>query len=109
MLKLPILVQHYMEHQQEDSKITFTQFLYMHYSEESHHPGTHDKDMKLPFKAHDNCISFLSAVYAPSAPVQEIVLQPRPMFGAEKKLYFYYNNPLSSSFLSTIWQPPRTA
>ena len=107
LLKIPVLIQHYQEHKQMDSDITFWQFMSMHYSQPDDHDADHEKDMKLPFKTDDGCISFITAVYVtPSATTisTEVI---KPIYYSEKKEHFQKQVSLQSSFLASIWQPPR--
>ena len=63
----------------------------------------YDKDMKLPFKMHDNYASPFINVYLPSEKVT--ILKQVPFL--EKKNFEIKDEILLSSFLSNIWQPPR--
>lgn len=61
------------------------------------------KDMKLPFKTHDNCLASIINVYLPS---QKVVITNPVQFIEDQ--YFKMQKPsLQSTFLSNIWQPPR--
>ena len=62
-----------------------------------------DKDMKLPFKTHDNCVSFFTNVYLPSAKVSI----EKPIQFLQEKSFVNKDQFLLTSFLSNIWQPPR--
>jgi hypothetical protein len=47
VLRLPILVQHFVEHKSLVADMSFLEFLSMHYSTDQAHD---DQDMRLPFK-----------------------------------------------------------
>jgi hypothetical protein len=106
LLKLPILVQHYIEHKQANKTLSFIEFLAMHYTHDSTKYADYDKDMKLPFKAMDNTnISIIS------------FCSPIPFFSYQSIVYCTNNNQeqfsdysftYSSAFLSSIWQPPKS-
>ncbi len=49
-VKLPILFEHYAEHQQRDSKLKFLDFLSMHYWGDDLNDNDDSRDMELPFK-----------------------------------------------------------
>ncbi len=49
-VKLPILFEHYAEHQQRDSKLKFLDFLSMHYWGDDLNDDDNSRDMELPFK-----------------------------------------------------------
>jgi hypothetical protein len=63
---MPLLVEHFIEHRQENSHLNVWQFLYMHYAMGDVHDADHAKDVKLPFKSHDNCVASTINVYLPS-------------------------------------------
>lgn len=52
-VKLPILFEHYAEHQQNDSKLNFLDFLSMHYGGDDLNDKDDSRDMELPFKKLD--------------------------------------------------------
>ncbi len=108
LLKLPVLAHHYQEHKQIDSDITFWQFMSMHYSQPDDHDADHDKDMKLPFKTDDGCMSFITAVYVAPIVASMPIASTKPVYRSEKKEHFQKQVCLQSSFLASIWQPPRT-
>jgi len=105
--KWPILMEHYNDHKSRDHKITFYDFLFMHYVLADDGDGDKSADMKLPFKSCDGwgssvnaTISFLQTTYIFELSNTGIV---------EKERHTLYKGSfLSSSFLSTIWQPPKS-
>jgi hypothetical protein len=64
----------------------------------------HDKDMKLHFKSHDNCVMGISNIYLPLSEKNSI---QKPIHFLEKKSFVTKDQSLITSFLSNIWQPPR--
>ncbi|MEO9021380.1 MAG: hypothetical protein ABI237_05335 [Ginsengibacter sp.] len=104
LLKIPLLVEHFTEHREENSQLTLWHFLYMHYAMDDVHDADYAKDMKLPFKSHDNCVaSSIINVYLPSQKV--IITKPVQLI---KSQHFKTREPfLQSAFQSNIWQPPR--
>jgi hypothetical protein len=103
LLKAPLLIEHFIEHKEENEGITLWQFLYIHYAMGDVNDSDYDKDMKLPFKTHDNCVSFFSNVYLPSAKVSI----EKPIQLLQRKSFVNKDQFLLTSFLSNIWQPPR--
>lgn len=103
LLKAPLLVEHFIEHREENKRITLWQFLYIHYAMDDVKDSDYDKDMKLPFKTHDNCVSSFTNVYLPSAKVSI----EKPIQFLQKKSFASKGQILLTSFLSNIWQPPR--
>lgn len=103
LLKLPLLVEHFIEHKEENKDITLWQFLHIHYTAGDVEDSDYDKDMKLPFKSHDNCVSSFSNVYLPSVKVSI----EKPVRFLQKKNFTKKDEFLLTSHLPLIWQPPR--
>ncbi len=105
LVKLPLLIAHFKEHKQEDASMTLWKFLAMHYDYQAKPDEDHAQDMKLPFKANDNFIhsSITDFVYHPyTTTIVKIT-------SADSKPYTCYDEVfISSSFLSNIWQPPKS-
>jgi len=107
LLKLPVLVEHFIEHKQQDPKMNFLEFLCMHYAHGNVRDADYDKDMRLPFKscnsninntisfctpATDHTFSFTERLYP--------VVVNKTFFPKDERFY-------ASDYLSFIWQPPR--
>ena len=75
----------------------------MHYDLGDVRDADYEKDMKLPFKSHDNCVETVLNVYLSS---QKVTIIELGQF-IEKKYPKAQEKFLHSSFLSNIWQPPR--
>jgi hypothetical protein len=99
-----MLVEHFIEHKEKNSHLSLWEFLDMHYAQSDDHDGDRDKDMKLPFKSHEGCIS-ITIVALPSTNIG--LLSAKPMHTERKVHSIYTENFLSSSHLSSIWQPPK--
>jgi hypothetical protein len=104
LFKLPLLVEHFTEHRQENSDITLWDFLCMHYAHGIVKDADYDKDMKLPFKTHDGCTNSTISPFAPTNFSTEIV---KTVISESRSFPSYKEAFTASSFLSTIWQPPR--
>jgi hypothetical protein len=105
LLKLPLLIQHYIEHKAENNNITFLGFLDMHYAHGDVKDADYDKDMKLPFKT--ITLNTVALVYC---------YQPNSTFSCIKQIFTTLSKQkfpttsvhFSSSHLDAIWQPPRS-
>jgi hypothetical protein len=104
LLKLPIIFQHFQEHQNESKNITFLQFLDMHYMHGSPKYADYERDMQLPFKTSGDCISSIVPAFVPVT-VQLTVTRPIEIL--EKKIFNPRNQIFHSPYLSNIWQPPK--
>ena len=105
LLKLPVIFQHYAEHKEEDKSISLLQFLAMHYLYGSPADKDYDRDMQLPFKTSGDCISSVATAFVP------LIIQfsiAKPVEISEKKNYVTQDRFLLSSYLSNIWQPPKS-
>ena len=67
------------------------------------HDADFAKDMKLPFKSHDNCVASIINVYLHS---RKIVVT-KPVRLIETQHSKRQEQFLQPAFLSNIWQPPR--
>lgn len=101
LLKVPVLVLHFGDHKENDN-MSFFEFM-------NHHYGGHeqdadwDTDMKLPFMKHSDLL-------------QLTVITPKSIFPPHQRKISIYKNQFSfyrdkfihSSFLESIWQPPKS-
>jgi hypothetical protein len=103
--KLPQLVEHFIEHKSKNSKTTLIDFLTMHYTS-SKDGNSHDTDdTQLPYKSHQQCEN-LSHTGFISFHNFELSIKTIPI---EAKSYNTYSSEfISSSYLSSIWQPPKS-
>ncbi len=103
--KLPQLIEHFMEHKSENSKTTLIDFLTMHYSDADNGITHNTDDTDLPFKSHHNCgnVSHIAFV---SFEAFQLDVKTTPI---EAKSYNTYSSEfISSAYLSSIWQPPKS-
>lgn len=103
LLKLPLLVEHYYDHKEENTTTSLVSFLAMHYYSEDGSDKDAKEDNQLPFKSIDTTtVSFISLMPpALSGAVTKPEQLVNPSFGVYKELF------LSSQYLAAIWQPPR--
>ncbi len=101
---MPVLVAHFMEHKSLNEDITLVQFLKMHYVEDIAKNGDYESDKKLPFKTHDSCHAQISITTPPSL---VFTIKKAIFFSVKKDKQAFYQSTLESSFLASIWQPPR--
>ena len=102
LLKLPVLIVHYNEHNAGYNNLRIWDYIREHYSNDDKVPADHDRDMQLPFKTNHTCQSNL-ILYAPTQPeaVANIDFEPLRDFLLTNEDY------ISSAFPGTIFQPPR--
>jgi hypothetical protein len=105
-LKIPILVQHFNEHKQENPKLSLWNFICDHYAHGEVHDADYDKDMKLPFKSHSHSGCSCSIVsFCPQ--IQTYNFEYKSFLKEYKKPNFGYTFSFISNFHSSIWQPPK--
>ena len=102
-MKLPFLLSHYIDHKNVSGEMTFIDFLFQHYQEETME-DTHDPDFaadsKLPFKADEGIHNHI-APFILNSGKKSIVLIPESVIFIEVKYVPVF------TFLPQIWQPPR--
>jgi hypothetical protein len=104
LVKLPLLLEHFTEHKSLNNKLSFIQFLTIHYSGDTKKDADDEKDMKLPFKSQDDCINASTFNFSISNFIIEI---SKPVFVSTQLYKLFKNKFLTTSFLSSIWQPPK--
>ncbi len=105
LVKLPVLVEHFVEHKQENQNITLWDFLCMHYAHGIVKDADYEKDMKLPFKTHDYSVGFTFPAFTPQNMSTVIA---KPIRKVPTRFPVYKEAWKASSYLSTIWQPPKS-
>ena len=102
LLKLPVLIEHYVEHKNLNPEMTLVSFFKMHYD----HPvkdADYKTDRKLPFIIH----STLSLVFTLNTDFSFEIS------GSDYKYFHIQNIPsldenlYIKGYLQSIWQPPR--
>lgn len=105
LVKTPLLMEHFLEHKRENKALSLLSFLEMHYLNGKHIDADHDKDMQLPFKNfQDNHPNVVLAL-----PEQITFFEPQPALQDELVPNFNESQVFISSFLTSIWQPPKIA
>ena len=105
LLKIPVLIEHFSEHQSLKNNLSFLNFLKMHYSKNNDHDGDSEKDNKLPFKSHSFCSNYAGFVFLISD--QIITFAVCTFLETRKTISNFYTFLVSSSHLQTVWQPPQ--
>lgn len=99
LLRLPLLVEHYLEHRSQVPEMSFVQFLAMHYKTDVAHDAT---DMELPFKQCDHSVTIPTFTMAE----QQFDLGTIVPSGS-RKFYSNYSSFIPSTGPNEIFQPPR--
>lgn len=99
--KLPILIEHYNEHQQRQN-VSFIDFLEMHYWGEDINDNDSDRDMQLPFK-HISSASF-QLVFVPTE--KHTFDIPFTADFSESGIIPFTSNLYSNPALFAVFRPP---
>lgn len=104
LIKIPFLFHHYSESEEKES---FMHFLKDHYSSNSHEESDHEHG-KLPFKhSDDGCAHHPLPNISPVTKTEDSYLLNITAFNKNK--YRLTNDNIYSSYIGTIWQPPKLA
>lgn len=108
VFRLPRLVQHYLEHKEQNGALNFVAFIKMHYSTDNNE-ASESQHENLPFKNHITPLVCLvvvlnqQPVIVPATSTFKVFIKTKDSFAPSKDQF------LSSQYLSTIWQPPKVA
>ena len=101
LVKLPKLISHFLQHQQQNPEITFTEFIAMHYGGDDGTTADDNEDSKLPFH-HGNSLSVsYTAFLQPSFYSGDVNMNPKRAFTSR----VHSGNP--SEHVLIILQPPQ--
>ncbi|MDQ2751829.1 MAG: hypothetical protein M3R72_02290 [Bacteroidota bacterium] len=91
-----------------DHSLTILGFLYEHYANNSTSDPDYMADMQLPFKSGGEHIALnITSFQFITQQQQEIILSPFTESSSIR--HFFYKQPsFTSSYLSAIWQPPKS-
>ena len=106
LLKIPVVFQHFIEHQQEDPQISVVQFLQIHYLQGNVKDKDYERDMQLPFKTAGEFFASSATPFVPlnaqidiQYPDQDILIN----WSLHQPAYIF------SAYQVNIWQPPKMA
>lgn len=101
---MPVLIHHYLEHDEDDAHLSFFQFLHEHYNEH-HDDATKSNDHEnLPFKSHDLGFSQTTLAYQPLIAFE---FKTDKLISAKENI-IYSSAFHPTSIASRIWQPPKS-
>jgi hypothetical protein len=102
LLRLPLLVNHYLEHKKAHNELSIGDFILIHYSQQ-HQDGANEEDRQLPFKSHLECAKLFS-IAAPFPNSLDLIIPPTTLRNNDIPRE---SAPLSAGVRNMIWQPPR--
>ncbi|MBP1651479.1 MAG: hypothetical protein H6Q26_1636 [Bacteroidetes bacterium] len=103
LMKLPVLVMHYIEHRAQDGNLSVVEFLSMHYLGEDVNDGDQERDNQLPFKKVST--TTVHQVFIPFAKITNLKVQ------AVTNITIKYpeldDDRLPNPATSALFRPPR--
>jgi hypothetical protein len=105
ILKVPFLLEHFKEHKSLNEGTTFWSFLSMHYSNNDIKYADYEKDMRLPFKSSEGSLHLLSISFINYFSTTKL---HKPFAKTLKTYKIFNDHKFQSSYLSNIWQPPKS-
>jgi len=101
--KLPYMIKHYQQHKNKESAFSVSEFFELHYGvkAQQHDKQEHEQHKGLPFKTHDCAALHANIVFQK--------FQPRIISSSCQVISYsnFYQSAFSSSFIQSIWQPPK--
>lgn len=104
LLKLPVVFQHFTEHQTEDKSITVFQFLKIHYLQGDVQDDDYARDMQLPFKTAGE---FFASSVSAFVPLNSIIVLSYPTVISDNQWKGHGSPSFYSNYQVNIWQPPK--
>ncbi|RTY89147.1 hypothetical protein [Flavobacterium sp. GT3R68] len=101
--RIPVLVSHFLHHNNHHEKIDFSHFVAEHYSEK-HHDENHDEHENLPF--HKHCDYSFNQTLVINFEIIELKFYRNVIFKEPKKIAFKQNC-FQSNVSINIWKPPK--
>lgn len=100
--RLPLLWEHYSEHQVEKDSLSFLEFLEMHYSTAQAGQEHSQEDQNLPFKSHECNLILKSSDKLPA--MVDLQILPELLYQGIVPPFF---SDLPSGYSGKVWQPPQ--
>ncbi len=106
MLKVPVLIEHYMEHKKLNPEMTWEAFLNAHYNNTPVKDTDYSTDRKLPFIVHSTPLALVFTIH----PVFTFDVEIKSFKWTDYHKIPVYNDPFyNQGFLNSIWEPPRNS
>lgn len=104
LVKIPILAEHYFEHKNEKSDLSFVDFLVMHYWGDDNNQNDNNVDHQLPFKSNDILlgVEFMGEI----PPLIQLDQKKREHISLNEKNYPIKNLFYAFDFHSKMIDPP---
>ncbi|WP_310503723.1 hypothetical protein [Riemerella anatipestifer] len=104
VLKLPVLIEHFIEHRSSNPEMSFGQFITLHYLSGDVHDDDYNEDMKLPFKSQNQTIAVMLLAIPPASFDFNI---KSSKIHKEKSQNFGYSEGFTMGSSVSVFRPPR--
>ena len=104
-LRIPVLIQHFVEHRRQDPSISFLDFLNLHYIHQYIVDEDYQRDNQLPFRHVDYCATNITISW--ECPSNTFVQLPPRIIETKNKFIVYDEEHHSLLSVADIFQPPR--
>ncbi|MFC6267918.1 hypothetical protein [Frigoriflavimonas asaccharolytica] len=104
LVKLPNLIEHYIQHKNANVNLSAYDFFKMHYLDEQKKDKDYNQDMQLPFKKHDFSSISIALNIPPEKQYYQIQLHS---IYVDDSSNFPYSEKFYPSIFQTIWEPPK--
>jgi hypothetical protein len=106
-LRIPVLIQHFVEHRRQDPSISFLAFLNLHYIHQYVIDEDYQRDNQLPFRHVDCCAANINISW--ECPANTVVQLPARTTETKNEFIVYDEEHHSLLSVADIFQPPRCA
>jgi hypothetical protein len=106
-LRMPVLIQHFIEHRHQDPSISLLSFLNLHYIHQYVKDEDYQRDKQLPFRHTDCCVTYTTICC--ECPVNSTIEMPERTVETKNEYILHDEDNLSLLAIADIFQPPRRA
>jgi hypothetical protein len=106
-LRMPVLIQHFIEHRHQDPSISLLSFLNLHYIHQYVKDEDYQRDQQLPFRHTDCCVTYTTICC--ECPVNSTIEMPVRTVETKNEYILYDEDNHSLLAIADIFQPPRRA
>jgi hypothetical protein len=104
-LRMPVLIQHFVEHRHHDPSISLLSFLSQHYIHQYVKDADYQRDKQLPFRHTECCVTYTTICC--ECPVNTVLELPARTLETKNEFILHDEDNHSLLAVADIFQPPR--
>jgi hypothetical protein len=104
-LRMPVLIQHFVEHRHHDPSISLLSFLSQHYIHQDVKDADYQRDKQLPFRHTECCVTYTTICC--ECPVNTVLELPVRTLETKNEFILHDEDNHSLLAVADIFQPPR--